>query len=203
MSKRCPPGVICFENITIVIIIVLLCSILLYIHFNNNNNNKHKYNKHKYNKQRHNKEDREQNMDVAPPFYPEEMQLNMYGPPLPPPIALPPPPVRGLMPVNVPTQPFDPNFRQVGILTRIKGKETILPLMGRPILANRDKWNFYTTNDKTNMITLPITYKGRSCTSEYGCDNLSSGDVVFVEGYNDAFRVTSYDNQVLRYIPFI
>jgi hypothetical protein len=187
MSKRCPPGVICFENITIVVIIVLLCSILLYVHFNNSN------------KQRHSKVNiREQNIEIAPPFYPEEMQLNMYGPP-----PLPPPPIRGVMPVNVPTQPFAPDFRQVGILTRIKGKETILPLMGRPILANRDKWNFYTTNDKTNMITLPITYKGRSCTSEYGCDNLSSGDVVFVEGYNDAFRVTSYDNQVLRYIPFI
>ena len=34
MSKRCPPGVICFENITIVIIIVLLCGVLLYVHFN-------------------------------------------------------------------------------------------------------------------------------------------------------------------------
>jgi hypothetical protein len=27
--------------------------------------------------------------------------------------------------------------------------------------------------------------------------------VVFVEGYNQAFKVTAYDNQVMRYIPFI
>jgi hypothetical protein len=139
-------------------------------------------------------------MEIAPP---EEMQFNSYGPPLQEERYAP---RRGLvMPINVPTQPmpFDPNYRQVGILTRIKGKETILPLMGRPVLVNRDKWNFYTTNDKTNAINLPITYKGRSCMNEYGCDNLYSGDVVFVEGYNDAFRVTAYDNQVLRYIPFI
>jgi len=176
MSKRCPPGVICFENITIVIIIILLCSILLYVHFNNKKVNIRQ-----------------------PEFnYSEEIQIN--------PIQMNPMPPqrRGLvMPINIPTQPFEPNYRQVGILTRIQGKETILPLMGRPVLANRDKWNFYTTNDKTNSITLPITYKGRSCTNEYGCDNLSSGDVVFVEGYNDAFRVTAYDNQVLRYIPFL
>lgn len=186
MSKRCPPGVICFENITIVIIIILLCSILLYVHFTSG-------------KKVNIRENIIQNNS-------EEMQLNPYGPPLQDDPYMPPrPPLRrGLvMPINVPTQPFDPVYRQVGILTRIKGKETILPLMGRPVLANRDKWNFYTTNDKTNSITLPITYKGRSCTSEYGCDNLYSGDVVFVDGYNDAFRVTAYDNQVLRYIPFI
>ena len=51
------------------------------------------------------------------------------------------------------------------------------------------------------MIKLPITFKGRSCTDEYGCDNLYNGDTVFVEGYNDAFKVTAYDNQMLRYLP--
>uniref|UniRef100_A0A6C0IHY5 Uncharacterized protein n=1 Tax=viral metagenome TaxID=1070528 RepID=A0A6C0IHY5_9ZZZZ len=179
MSKRCPPGVICFENITIVIIIILLCSVLLFIHYKSNNAL------------------RRPNMPMTMPMpmpMPEDILLQdeRYAP------------RRGLvMPINVPTQPFDPTYRQVGILTRIKGKETILPLMGRPVLSNRDKWNFYTTNDKTNTITLPITFKGRSCTSEYGCDNLYSGDVVFVEGYNDAFKVTAYDNQMMRYIPFI
>ena len=176
--KKCPPGVICFENITIVIIIVLLCGVLLYVHFNTSK---------KVNRRQPHLED---------------MQLNPYGPPLDDNLYVPPPPQRrGLvMPINVPTQPFDPVYRQVGILTRIKGKETILPLMGRPVLANRDKWNFYTTNDKTNSINLPITYKGRSCTNEYGCDNLYSGDVVFVEGYNDGFKVTTYDNDSMRYI---
>ena len=79
----------------------------------------------------------------------------------------------------------------------------ILPLMGRPLFTNRDKWNFYTMSDKSNMIKLPITNKGRSCTSEYGCDNLYNGDTVYVEGYNDAFKVTVYDNQIMRYIPFL
>jgi hypothetical protein len=184
MSKRCLPGVICIENMTLVFVIVILGIVLLFIH----------YKKYPREKVIINENEPSLGRYLSPPsIFPDELPANPYAPTR-----------RGLvMPINVPTQPFDPNYRQVGILTRIKGKETILPLLGRPVFTNRDKWNFYTMNDKNNMITLPITYKGRSCTSEYGCDNLSSGDVVFVEGYNDAFRVTSYDNQMLRYIPFM
>ena len=39
--------------------------------------------------------------------------------------------------------------------------------------------------------------------SEYGCDELMSGDTVYVEGYNDAFKVTIYENSQPRYIPFL
>ena len=58
------------------------------------------------------------------------------------------------MPINVKTQGFDAPFRQVGILTRNNDGETILPLMGRPLQTNRDKHQFYTMNDKNNMIKL-------------------------------------------------
>ena len=109
------------------------------------------------------------------------------------------------MAINVPTQlPMGlAEYRQIGILTRLKGSAqdtTILPLMGRPLLTHRDKWNFYTMNDKNNMIKLPMTFKGKSCTNEYGCDNIYNGDTVFVEGYQEAFKATVYDNNVLRYI---
>jgi len=110
---------------------------------------------------------------------------------------------RGI-PINTPTQSVDSAYRQVGILTRSNGDgENILPLMGRPLFTNRDKWNFYTMTDKNNMIKLPITHKGRSCTNEYGCDNMYNGDTVYVEGYNDAFNVTMYDNNTMRYIPYL
>ena len=107
------------------------------------------------------------------------------------------------MPINIQTHGVDANYRQIGILTRLNGSDTILPLMGRPLFVNRDKWNFYTMNDKNNMIKLPITFKSKSCTSEYGCDNIYNGDTVYVEGYNDAFKATVYDNQILRYIPYL
>jgi hypothetical protein len=140
---------------------------------------------------------------MPPPILPEDVLLNPYDAPLRDDRIMQS--RGGFIPINVPTQSFDTNYRQVGILTRVKGKDkdTILPLMGRPLFTNRDKWNFYTMNDSNNVVKLPITFKGRSCTSEYGCDNLYNGDIVFVEGYNEAFKVTAYDNQVMRYIPFI
>lgn len=114
-------------------------------------------------------------------------------------IGLTPPIVT--MPINVRTQgpPMNTNYRQVGLLTRINGKETILPLMGRPLQKNRDKWQFYTMSDKNNSVKLPISFKKKSCTGEYGCDNIYNGDTVYVEGYKDAFQATIYDNAVMEY----
>jgi hypothetical protein len=106
------------------------------------------------------------------------------------------------IPINIRTQgpPANVNYRQVGLLTRVNGKETILPLMGRPLQKNRDKWQFYTMSDKNNSVKLPISFKKKSCTSEYGCDNIYNGDTVYVEGYKDAFRATIYDNAVMEYL---
>jgi len=110
--------------------------------------------------------------------------------------------VRGV-PINVRTQGFSAPFRQVGVLTSSSGKETILPLLGKPLITNRDKWQFYTMSDKNNSIKLPVTSKGKSCTNEYGCDDLYNGDTVYVQGYNDVFKVTIYDNSIHEYIPFM
>lgn len=110
-------------------------------------------------------------------------------------------PMAAGIPINIRTQgpPVNTNYRQVGLLTRINGKETMLPLMGRPLQKNRDKWQFYTMSDKNNSVKLPISFKKKSCTSEYGCDNIYNGDTVYVEGYKDAFQATIYDNAVMEY----
>jgi hypothetical protein len=54
-------------------------------------------------------------------------------------------------------------------------------------------------SDKNNSVKLPISFKKKSCTSEYGCDNIYNGDTVYVEGYKDAFQATIYDNAVMEY----
>ena len=107
------------------------------------------------------------------------------------------------IPINIKTQGYDAEYRQIGILTRTNGDETILPLMGRPLITNRDKWQFYTINDQNNSVKLPIIHKNKSCTCEYGCDNLYDNDIVKVKGYNDEFKVSVYDNNTLNYIPYI
>lgn len=107
------------------------------------------------------------------------------------------------IPINIKTSinAVDSEYRQIGILKKNDGSETILPLMGRPVLTNKDKWNFYTMNE--NNIKLPIRYKNRSCTDEYGCDNIYTGDFVDVEGLNKNFKVSMYDNATMKYIPFL
>jgi hypothetical protein len=196
MSKRCPPGVLCIENITIVFVIATLVAVLLFIHYKSKTNMNDMNDNFRESSMNNNRF-----MPMPIQMQQDDVLLNPYDAPLRDDRIMQ---TRGgFLPINVPTQSVDTNYRQVGILTRLKGKETILPLMGRPLFTNRDKWNFYTINDSNNLVKLPLTFKGRSCTNEYGCDNLYSGDTVFVDGYNDAFKVTAYDNQVMRYIPFI
>ena len=111
--------------------------------------------------------------------------------------------VRGV-PVNVQTRGLPTGYQQVGILTRSTNgpNEMILPLMGRRSMSGRDKWQYYTMSNTGNLNTkLPVSLNGKSCTSEYGCDNINNGDVIYVEGYNDTFRVTMYENNLFQYIP--
>ena len=58
-------------------------------------------------------------------------------------------------------------------------------------------------NDKNNSVKLPVSKNGRSATQEYGVDELYNGDVVYVEGYNEAFKVKIYDNNQPQYIHYL
>ena len=104
------------------------------------------------------------------------------------------------VPINVRTQGYESNYSQIGILTPSSGNDQILPLMGRP-LNNRDKWQYYTMSEKNN-IKLPISRGKRSCTGEYGCDQIYDGDTVYIQGYNSVFKATIYENDMFRYLPF-
>lgn len=130
---------------------------------------------------------------------PGDVLMNPYAPPLRN--------ERYLMPINVSTNAgaVDTSYRQVGMLTPLNGtsKEKILPLMGRPLFVSRDKWQYYTMSDQNNSIKLPISRNGRSCMTEYGVDKLYNGDTVYVEGYNQAFKITMYENEVIKYLPYI
>ena len=108
--------------------------------------------------------------------------------------------------INVETRGVSSDYSQLGILTRSqnRGDDMILSLMGRRLITGLDKWQYYTISNTGNMNTkLPVSLNGRSCSGEYGCDCINNGDMVFVEGYNDSFRVTMYENSRFNYIPFI
>ena len=113
------------------------------------------------------------------------------------------------VPINVSTNigavPTETAYRQMGIMTPLNGvsKDNILPLMGRPLFTNRDKWQYYTISNQHNNVKLPISFKGRSALNDYGVDQIFNGDTVYVEGYNDAFKITIYENDTIKYLPFI
>lgn len=242
MARRCPPGVFCFENISlfIVIIIIIACVFFMMRYFGGHGGYGHGGHGHGHGhghggitliQQPPPAQSDFLDFGIGGPSSSQDVLLNPYVPPLRDNSVGSTTPmydIRGGVEtiqygfgsggaagvrVNVPTRSVDTTYRQVGILTRNgnggagtgaggNGQETILPLIGRPLFTNRDKWQFYTLSDKNNAIKLPITVNGKSGTGEYGCNNVSTGDIVYVEGYNDAFKVSAYDSASLRYLPF-
>jgi hypothetical protein len=197
MSSRCPPGVLCIENITIIFFVVVCAIVGLYFYFNR------KISPIIIQKEIIKTPELSPKFTSSYSMRPDDVLLNPYTAPLRTNSFFPTTGDPRGIPINIKTRGFNTNYSQVGLLTRDQGKETILPLMGRPLHTNRNKWQYYTMSDKNNSIKLPVSKNGRSATQEYGVDELFNGDTVYVEGYNDSFRVTIYDNNLPQYIPFV
>jgi hypothetical protein len=209
MGKKCIPGVLCIENMTLFLYIVISI-LLIYVYYNyskNINNSKNQSEKiviitnndgmSLNNLVGKNSRNDILNNPYSPPLKTEGTNLSLYYP-------RNSSDIRGI-PVNIETRGIDSDYQQIGILTKTSGNsDIILPLMGRKIMSGRDKWQYYTISNTGNINTkLPISVNGKSCTSEYGCDDINNGDVVYVEGYKETFRATIYENNIFRYIPFI
>ena len=116
-------------------------------------------------------------------------------------------PSGGSFAVNIPTQSYNTQYSQIGILTRQSGlgQQDILPLMGRKSPNSRDKWQYYSVaggGAGGNLQTkLPVKVKGRSCSGEYGCDEIYNQDYVYIEGYQDNFIATIYESGLFSYLP--
>lgn len=107
--------------------------------------------------------------------------------------------------INIQTRGYETDFTQIGFLTKkgiIENEPKILPLMGRKTSNARDKYQYYTISNSGNVNTkLPIRKDGRNCVDEYGCNEIFNNDTVYVEGYNDTFKATVFENSTFRYIP--
>jgi hypothetical protein len=105
--------------------------------------------------------------------------------------------IRG--PLTVSTQPVQPDFSQVGILDH---NGLILPLMGRHI--ERQRWQYFTVSNTGGIHSkLPVHYKGKDGMQDYGVDEITSGENVFVDGYKNHFSVTKYNENGIPYRPFL
>lgn len=212
MSK-CPPGVICFENFTLTFIIISLIIVIYYVYANNRVDSeiaREMIPRHRHGTDNNMTNDSLFSMSglFPRPSYSfsnvqNDVLMNPYTPPLKDERVIMSNDIRGGIPININTRAVDTNYRQVGLLKRMSGPEMLLPLMGRPRYVGRDKWQYYTMSDQNNQIKLPVSFKSRSCTNEYGCDEISNGDSVYVDGLNATFQVTMYDNATMQYLPFV
>jgi hypothetical protein len=194
MGKKCIPGLFCIGNMTLFLIFLLfLFVIYLYLRLNDLGNKSLKNNI--------------PNEQIKPVIVVSQ---------IPPPVIYQHPPINTLTNLYAPplrndnyvngipsiaTQRFDPNYRQIGILTRQNGTEEILPLMGRRNMTSRDKWQYYTMTGNNIQMKLPLSVNGKSCTGEYGCNEIFNNDTVYVEGFKDVFVATVYENNTFSYNP--
>jgi|TARA_B100001093_G_C26857469_1_gene1028129 hypothetical protein len=205
MPKKCPPGVICLENLTFVLLCIIGFLVFYLIYMNALTNNKN-YKKVVVQKQ----------LIPQNPLVGISTRNDVFNDPYAPPLKddgmyfrrdssdiRGHPPIQ--VPVNIETRGLTTNYSQLGILTVNNGvgDNLILPLMGRRHMAGRDKWQYYTISNTGSLNTkLPISVNGKSCSSEYGCDPITNNASVYVEGYKDTFQATIYENSTFHYLPY-
>lgn len=210
--KKCPPGIICLDINSMLIIVFCICVFLFGMFFLKLSHQTILFNNNKPSEKIVIDKKESPYTSMLYPNYPYsnipyDVLRNPYTPPLSNDRYLLPnfqyiPP--GTLPINISTNigAINTNYRQIGILTALHSKGKILPLLGRPIFTNRDKWQYYTMSDQNNSVKLPVSQNGKSCTSEYGCNRLYDGDTVYVEGINQPYKITIYENETMRYLPF-
>jgi hypothetical protein len=206
--KKCPPGVICFENITLVIIFICVSIVVYFVYSSISSQQNFIPNQQVIINERRGRGAMLNYPYTNIPYSdaPNDVLLNPYSPPLKDEryvVSNPNYIIPGTVPINVPTNAIETTYRQVGILTPLNGREkdNILPLMGRMLFVRRDLWNYYTISNQHNNVKLPISVKGRSALNENGVDRVYNGDTVYVEGANQPYKVTIYDNDTIRYLP--
>lgn len=110
------------------------------------------------------------------------------------------------VPINVKTRGESIGYQQVGILIQagVTGdNKKILPIYGKPTYSGSQNWNYYTSTDGYHSMKVAVTNKNKSCTHEFGCQEIYDGDLVNIEGYDSQFKVSIYELDKPRYIPYI
>jgi hypothetical protein len=195
MVNSCPKGVICIENFTLSISVIIIIMVVYLIYFNYKTSKKEIPIK---------EIERYPIINITEPkttaiarpntvytTISDDILTNPYTPPLKNPVYDDIIENR----INTSVNYMGAEYRQLGILIPENDNYNSLALLGRPLYRNRTKWQYYTINDKRNSLKLPIYYKKRNCTNEYGCDELYTNDVVLVEGINTLFKVSLYENE--------
>ena len=217
MAKKCPPGVLCIENFTIVIVIIISVGIVYFMHKHylfqsiimNQIQGTPAHTPQAHTPQAHTPapthHKHAQAHTPASIHITDTRRGDITSDPYVPPLK---PAQHGVVSVRTRGGRLQP-YKQIGYLKfsmgnhhrhrgRHRGRHSMIPLFGRPSDTSRSKWNYYTIH---NGIKLQVNNQSRSCTSEQGCDELFTGDTVYVDGMDHTYQVTVYETSSFRYSP--
>lgn len=111
------------------------------------------------------------------------------------------PPAR---PFYYPTRGVPQSYQQYGVLIgeerRHRGEQTILPLIGRQTHPGSSRYNYYTSTGGYHPMKLPVLHNKRTCNDQTGCDEIYSGNLVSVKGYDFDFKADIYPSPEIQYI---
>lgn len=107
-------------------------------------------------------------------------------------------------PFYYPTRGLPQPYQQYGVLIgeerRNMGEQTILPLIGRQTYPGSTRYHYYTTTNGYHPMKLPVSHRNRTCNDKTGCDEIYSGNVVTVQGYDYDFKADIYPSPDFQYI---
>lgn len=101
---------------------------------------------------------------------------------------------RGIIPLNIETRGVIPNYDQVGYLFNETSNERY-PLFGRPKYIGSSQWEYYAKDDSRNRIPLPVETRNDK--------ELYDDDTVQIKGVEGDFTANIYEQEKLRYIPYV
>lgn len=111
------------------------------------------------------------------------------------------PPVK---PLYLPTRGTPVPYSQLGLLIGEekgkKGEQIMLPLIGRQTHPGSSRYHYYTTTNGYHPMKLPVEHKRRTCNDGTGCDEIFSGNMVKVKGYDIDFTADIYPSADPLYI---
>lgn len=215
MAKKCPPGVLCIENVTILFIVLISAGIVYFMHkhylyqsiimHNIHKQHLHKKEKHRPSYDTPHSHTSKYHTVHSPATIniTDTREGDITSDPYVPPLK---PAQQGIYSIRTRGGSLQ-KYKQVGYLKHSFGKgkhrkrhhfNSMMPLFGRPSDNARNKWNYYTIH---NGIKLQVNNQSKSCTSEQGCDELFTGDTVYVDGMDNTYDVTIYETSTFRYSP--
>lgn len=111
------------------------------------------------------------------------------------------PPAR---PFYYPSRGLAQPYQQFGILIgterRNTGEQTLLPLIGRQVYPGASRYHYYTSTNGYHPMKLPVSHRNRTCNDTTGCEEIYSGNVVSVPGYDYDFKADIYPSPDFNYI---